>query len=186
MVTLWQADGDFTVLVEKHRKCLISQRFIDGKGKVIEWTLFHGNCKSGSVIILPITADQQVVVIEEFKFGSGKKQIELPCGNTEENENIEEAAARELLEETGYMAKEIISLMPSKIPIWIDTSSATGKYHPFLAIGCERAQEQTLDETEEIDIKIIPLQEWLEMTEQGEIDDAKTLVTTYLAERLLK
>ncbi|MFL2664444.1 MAG: NUDIX hydrolase [Dehalococcoidia bacterium] len=61
----------------------------------------------GSVVILPITQDNKIILIEQYRLAIGKTIIELPAGTIEKNEDHDLAANRELREETGFRAKNI-------------------------------------------------------------------------------
>ncbi|MEK7503313.1 MAG: NUDIX hydrolase [Patescibacteria group bacterium] len=185
MLKKWRKEGEPKILAEAHKKVLITQHFVSENGEEKDWTLFAGKVK-GSSIVLPVTNDGNVVAIKEFKFGSGDIQLELPCGNMNDGENSLDAAERELLEETGYECEKIIPLMPDDNPLWHDTSSAVARLHPFLALGCKKAKEQSLDQGEEIEFKEIPVPEWMTKTENGEISDMKSLAVTLLAKKYLK
>ena len=58
----------------------------------------------GSVVIVPVTVDDEVILIRQFRHATGKELLELPAGLIDPGEAIMETAARELREETGYVA----------------------------------------------------------------------------------
>ena len=183
MVKPWIKEGEKRVIAEHHNKQLVFQRFIMSNGARVNWSLFHGT-KRGSAVILPITQDGYVVAIEQFKCGSNQVELELPCGNIEDKEQVLEAAARELLEETGYQTTTLIWLGNAK-KMWHDTASSTGNFYAVLALDCVKKETQHLDFYEDIEIRFILLEEWLRMTECGDIGDVKAIVTTHLALRHL-
>ncbi|MEO0248871.1 MAG: NUDIX hydrolase, partial [candidate division WOR-3 bacterium] len=61
-----------------------------------------------SVLLVPITDDQRVVLVNQYRHPTGGFILELPAGKVEDCEAPETAAARELLEETGYRAGELV------------------------------------------------------------------------------
>ena len=179
MVKPWRKEGDPIIIAERHRKSLLTQNFFTHKDELVEWSLFHGN-SIGASIILPVTDDNSVVAIEEYKCGSLCVQIELPCGNMEDGETPYEAAVREFTEETGYKFKKMIQLARGE-ETWIDTSACTGKYYTFLARGCYKHGLQKFDQHENIEVKEIPLEQWFKLIRDGKINDAKTITATHLA-----
>jgi len=52
--------------------------------------------------VIPLTDDGRVVLIEQYRHGTGEVSLEIPGGMVDEGESPQDAAARELLEETGY------------------------------------------------------------------------------------
>jgi len=82
--------------------------YIDSFGSVREWESFERvNCK-GIVAIVPVTDDKEVLLIRQFRPPVNGYVIEFPAGLNDKGDTLEEAARRELLEETGYYAKEMI------------------------------------------------------------------------------
>lgn len=182
----WITRGDPVVLAARHKKYLIGQEYSNPyTNKEVDWTLFHSDTK-WACIVFALTDDRNVIVIEEFKFGSNRVALELPCGGCDEQDaNPEDTVRRELREETGYRADVVISLVPDS-GVWIDTASSDAIYYPFLAWGCRVQCSQSLDPTEYIDVKKIPFLEWLQMVGQGKVPDAKSIVTTHMAEWYLR
>ena len=110
--------------------------------------------------------------------------LELPGGVPQGGETDEENARLELLQETGHVPEKIIRLTPE--PIYFDPASWTTAFQPFLAEGCLKIQEQNLDVVEDIEVVRLPLSEWLYLAKGGEMRDAKSIVTTLLAMRVLE
>src|SRR6476660_4648772 len=80
-----------------------------------KWEYVSRKKITGIVGIIPVTDDGKLILIEQFRMPVGKTVIELPAGlagdvEGEENEPLVNAARRELLEETGYEAKEMIEV----------------------------------------------------------------------------
>lgn len=99
-----------------------------------------------SVAVLPIMEDGSITLIETFRHGSRGWGLEVPKGFAEIGETPIEAAARELLEETGLKYNDIVEIgqyheSPSVVsgPIWC-----------FVAKGCKYKKEVKLDKTESI------------------------------------
>lgn len=131
-------------------------------------------------ITLPITKDNMVVAVRQFKQGCNEIVLELPAGTTDfKGEDPETVARRELLQETGYKAEKMISLGPN-LPM---SRNSWTRFFTFLALGCEKVQEAKLDLLEDIETVLIPYQKWLEMcqSEISEIKDASSVVATLKA-----
>ena len=60
--------------------------------------------------VIPLTADNEVVMIEQYQHGSEDVTLEIPGGMVDLEESPHHAAVRETLEETGYVAREVIAL----------------------------------------------------------------------------
>lgn len=134
--------------------------YIDSSGAIREWESFERvNCK-GIVAIVPVTDDKEVLLIRQFRPPVNGYAIEFPAGLNDRGDTLEEAAKRELLEETGYSAKELIFL--TKGPM---SSGASGEILTvFLAKGLALNQGQgqgvgMRDEAEDIEVLKIPIDE---------------------------
>ena len=105
------------------------------------------------VNVIPVTADGLVVMIEQFRHGIGETILEIPGGMIDAGETPYEAAARELLEETGYAAGELVELGRT------DPNPAiqNNRVHHFLATGCTIAKATTFDEHESIVKRLMPV-----------------------------
>ena len=89
------------------------------------------------VNVVPLTLDDQVVMVRQFRHGSREVTLEIPGGMVDPGEEPAAAAARELLEETGYRAGDVVSLgRVSPNPALFDN-----RVHTFLATACTRVAE---------------------------------------------
>lgn len=122
-------------------------------GKIVP--SFYVNEYPDWVNALSITADGKVVMVRQYRHGVRRVDIELPGGVAEEGETPEEACRRELKEETGYEFDKWEYL--GKISA---NPSTTNNYlHMFLATGGKKVAEQELDDTEEVEVEIISIEE---------------------------
>jgi ADP-ribose pyrophosphatase len=116
--------------------------------------------------VLALTRDQQVVLVRQYRHGAQKVILELPGGAMEpDGESPLEAARRELLEETGYTSDNFLQIgCVSPNP-----ANQTNLIYSFLALDVEKVDGQNLDDTEEIEVLLKPLQEVIAMTKNGEL-----------------
>lgn len=113
-------------------------------------------------LILAFVDDDHVLVVDQFRPGPEKVMAEVPGGFIEDGETPEHAAARELLEETGYEA-ETLEQTGMSSP---DGYATTVKYC-FVARGCKKVTEPSLDEHEFIQNRIVPFKEFVEIVHGG-------------------
>ena len=118
-------------------------------------------------MVFPLTPDGDVIFVRQYKHGAQAITIELP-GGTFRHELPEDAARRELLEETGYTPGELIPLGW----IWEDPTRNTSRVHMFLALGCRSTGRQELQDLEGsvgIEVVPVPLADVLPRVRRGEI-----------------
>ncbi len=143
----------------------------------IRHDLYHfsksGNAKDYTVIetsdwvnIIPVTPDGLIILIKQFRHGREEVVIEIPGGIVENNEDPSEAAKRELLEETGYEGKELVSL-GTVIP---NPAIQNNRCHIFLASNVLKVSGQSLDPQEAIEIFFATREEVYKMIREGKID----------------
>lgn len=135
----------------------------------------------GAVCVLPVTDDGDVVFVNQFRYAFNKVTLEAPAGKLEKGEDPRLAALRELSEETGLDAENLIPMGDMyTTPALIDEV-----IHLYLATGLTQG-EQHLDEDEFINTLKMPLSKAVEMVMNGEIKDSKTQTVLLKAERYLK
>ncbi len=117
------------------------------------------------VNIIALTAEQEVVLIEQFRYGIEQVILELPGGLIDKDEKAEEAAKRELAEETGYSAEKWILLGTSNPNPAIQNNRI---YH-YLALNAQKTSNTRFDENESIVTKLISLEQTLELIKNGKI-----------------
>lgn len=177
----WPKKGKLKTLSESHRRRFVSQIFINPKTNTPEEYTFLEGYKD-SVIIFPVTAEKKVLILRQFRHAADDVLIELPGGNIQPNESPENAAKRELLEETGFEADKIIIFNSKQ---WFDPSALRSIYIPCIATGCRRISKPKQDSTECLEIKMVSIDRWLKMIDDGLVTDSKSLATTLLSLRYL-
>ena len=159
--------------------------YVDSLGQLREWEAFERvHCK-GIVAIVPVTDNKEVLLVKQYRPPVQGYVIEFPAGLNDRGETLEGAAQRELLEETGYAAREMIFLAEGPL-----SSGASGEViTAFLARGLEFRGIGQRDETEEIEVLKVPIQEFYErlseLFEKGYYIDLKVFGLMELAKRYL-
>jgi len=129
--------------------------YLDSSGVTRVWEYFERiNC-NGIVAIVPVTDNREVLLIRQFRPPMNGYVIEFPAGLNDKGNTLEEAARRELLEETGYSSKEMIFLTEGPM----SSGSSGDILTVYLAKGLEFVGIGERDETENIEIIKIPADE---------------------------
>lgn len=134
----------------------------------------------GSAVIIPVFDDGTVALVQQYRHPAVKYLIEAPAGTLNEGEDPAAGATRELEEELGVVATRMEKLSE----FFVSPGFLEEKMWVFLATGLSETQ-QNLDEDEIIDIVRVPFTQALEMIQDGEIEDAKTIIGLLLASPLV-
>jgi ADP-ribose pyrophosphatase len=126
-----------------------------------------------SVVILPLTTDGEVVVIEEWRQAVKRVNRALPAGSVEQSDDSPRAAVdRELREETGYEADSVRHLYTAEPA----NGYADSVFHYFLAEGCTPTGRQDLDFNESIRVETTAFDDLLASVQRGELRDGRSAV----------
>ncbi len=135
----------------------------------------------GSVILLPVDADGNLVFVRQYRHAAGMDLLELPAGTLDEGENPEDCARREVREETGMAAGKLEHIGG----FYLAPGYSTEYMHVYLATDL-RYDPLEADADEFLQIENIPITRALEMAEKGEIPDAKSLAAFLMARPYLE
>lgn len=127
-------------------------------------------CHPGAVVVVPLLDDGRVVVERQFRYPVGLEMIEFPAGKLDAGEDPLVCGQRELLEETGYTAREWARAGRMHLAI----AYSTEIIHIYFARGLT-AGERKLDEGEFLDVFPATPGELLAWSRTGALTDAKTL-----------
>ncbi len=135
----------------------------------------------GAVVILAMLDNGKLLMERQYRYPPRQEFIELPAGKIDKGEDILVTAQRELLEETGYVAREWTKLT-SAFPC-IGYSDERLEY--FIARGLTH-RGRKLDEGEFLEVFELSLEEAIEWIHLGKITDGKTIVGLFWLEKHLK
>ena len=132
-------------------------------GQIIEGTVLEFGTWA---TVLALTKAQEVVLIRQYRHGAQKVIVELPGGVMDrEDESPLAAARRELQEEIGYTSERFVQVgCVSPNP-----ANHTNLVYSFLALDAEQVSDQRLDEAEEIEVLLKPLEEVIAMAKNGDL-----------------
>lgn len=134
----------------------------------------------GAVVVVPILPNGHVILERQFRYPLHQVFIELPAGKIDAGEDILITGQRELLEETGYTATEWIKLGHQHPCIGYSNEVI----HMYLASGLSAGAHQ-LDDDEHLEVFEASFVDCLNMVQNGEITDGKTIVALFFAEKYL-
>jgi ADP-ribose pyrophosphatase len=124
----------------------------------------------GSVVVLPVLPDKRIVLVRQYRHATRRYLWELVAGRIDNGESPKKAAARELIEETGYRAK--------KFTVFLDVFPTPGfleeRMYILLAEGVTPGQAHP-EEDEKIEARAYTSKELESLIHKGKIRDAKTI-----------
>lgn len=121
------------------------------------------------VNIVPITPDGELVLVRQYRHGTDTTTLEIPGGMMDpEDPSPEHAARRELREETGYQAERLRAVG------WVHPNPAiqNTRCHTYLAEGVRQTTEQDPDDSEDLDVVLVPVHEVPRRVQDGSITHA--------------
>ena len=120
------------------------------------------------VNVFPVTEEGEVLLVKQYRHASGQIHLELPGGSSEpgSSESVEEAALRELVEETGYSSQELIRVGTH----YPNPAMQNNRMHSFIALNCKKTQEPQFDPYEELELYPRSIEQVRTHLAQGDID----------------
>jgi len=134
----------------------------------------------GGVGIVPVTNDNKVLMVRQFRYPMGKEVLEIPAGKLEEGENPFECAMRELSEETGCTAGSFIDLGES----YPSPGFCTEILHIYLAMDLQHG-DMHLDEDELLGVEPVAIDKLIDKIMANELPDGKSIIGIMKAKKYL-
>jgi 8-oxo-dGTP pyrophosphatase MutT (NUDIX family) len=124
------------------------------------------------VNVLPITPDGNVLLVAQFRHGTGRISLETPGGLVEDGEAAEVAAARELREETGYTAQRFRFLGSTDV----NPAFMTNRFTAVVAEDAVQTDPTAWDEHEELEPRLVPLAQIPQLIRDGTITNTYSVL----------
>jgi ADP-ribose pyrophosphatase len=156
---------DFQIL-----KVLRSRRSHTRRDVTIDFLKIEGR---DWVTVLPITADNRVILVKQYRHGAEKFTLEIPGGIVDPEEDPKTSGLRELAEETGYVADDAEHLR-TFLP---NAASLSIQCHTYVAYNVRRDRTQQLDHGEDIEVVELSMTEFIDAALHGAFEQGIGLAT---------
>lgn len=135
------------------------------------------------VHVVSITADGDMVLVDQYRHATKGKYLELPGGSTEpqSGESVAAAALRELEEETGYSGD--MQLIGAFAP---NPALQSNQVHVYLSTDSKKVKPQNLDPYEDLEVKLMPIKDVYQLAEQGKMGHGLMLASLMVAKNKLQ
>ena len=138
-------------------------------GNTAQWDLID---HKGAAAVVAVRDDGKLIMVRQYRNALERETIEIPAGGLNgRSEPTDQAALRELREETGYIAEKAEFLTS----IYTTVAFCNEKIDIYLATGLKRHGDQDLDEDEYVNVEYYDLDELLMMIRKAQIQDSKTI-----------
>jgi ADP-ribose pyrophosphatase len=136
----------------------------------------------GGALVVPVTADGQLIVLRQYRFSVMRRILEFPAGTVEIGEDPAQTAEREVQEETGYQAAELKKIGE----ILLAPGYSDEVIYVFMATGLEKLEKPPQqDEDEDIEVLLMSPEAMEQAIASGELSDAKSISAFMLVRSLL-
>lgn len=147
-------------------------------GKVLDDYFVY--LKGHGSVVVPVTKDNELIMVRQYRHAAGELMIELPAGFINEGETPLESVTRELKEETGYAGK-----IEPLTKFHNDSAKVDCVINVFLATDLKEGERTQSNDDEEIEVMKIHYKKVLEMIDSGEIWAADAVAAIFVALRKL-
>ena len=135
----------------------------------------------GSVVVIPIDDNGNMLLVRQYRHATRGDLLELPAGTLDDGEDPEVCAAREIREETGMAAKKLTRLGD----FYLAPGYSTEFMVVYLATELNHDPLEA-DADEFLSVESVPVAEAIQMAERGEMPDAKSLAALFIAKPQLE
>lgn len=150
---------------------------------------YYVNEYSDWVNAVVITKEKQIVLIEQYRYAGKNFFLEVPAGKSEGNETPEEGLIREVKEETGFVSLRKPILLGE---FMVNPATQNNKVITYLMLDAYKEFEQDLDDTEEINVKLVDFEKMGNLIRSNQINtqlftaNAYFMAKAYLTENQSK
>jgi 8-oxo-dGTP pyrophosphatase MutT (NUDIX family) len=135
----------------------------------------------GSVVIVPVDADGNILFVRQYRHAAGMDMLELPAGTRDGDEPFADCAAREIREETGMEAGKLIHVGS----FYLAPGYSTEYMGVFLATDLKHNPLEA-DDDEFLSVEKLPVKDAFAMAERGDMPDAKSLAALLMVRPYLE
>lgn len=156
-------------------------RFPNGSTGELEMVRHPGASAVVPFLDDPVSPDPRIILIRQYRYAANGYVHEIPAGRLDDGEEPRDCAIRELREETGYSAKEVIPLTT----FYTTPGFTDERIHLFAATGLSEGASQ-LESDEILDLVQVPISKAMEMIQTGELTDGKSMVGLFFVSRFMR